>query len=175
MWNETETKSATQMSVPELKKEVWRLKGIIDRQAEKIETLEKQVSTYTNKWNEETPIEGDYSALKRAYDVLAYKYKLLRTTRSLMPVDDSDIIEQIGNYYGIKRDELMSRSRKMEIVKARNVIFYVLYESGMSLKKIGLILLKDHSTVIHGRDNYIRYSSSYPQSEVDFINGLIKR
>ena len=44
-----------------------------------------------------------------------------------------------------------SKSRKREVVKARQIIFYLAYKySGLSLKKIGEPYLKrDHSTIIH--------------------------
>ncbi len=60
------------------------------------------------------------------------------------------IINIILKHYKIKRKELVSRSRKRELVEARQVFFHFAYQRlDISLAKMGAILLRDHSTVIH--------------------------
>jgi len=61
------------------------------------------------------------------------------------------IIETVSNYYGIKSEDIISKRRNSEFVIPRQVCMYLCREmTTCSLSKIGKILEKDHSTVMHG-------------------------
>lgn len=66
-----------------------------------------------------------------------------------------EIISFVVNRTGITRDQLRSKSRKAEIVNARQGAMWLLcYFSDKTLDQIGEMFGgRDHSTVIHSRDN----------------------
>jgi chromosomal replication initiator protein len=51
--------------------------------------------------------------------------------------------------YNISYEDIMSRSRKRNIVLPRMVLMYKLYQTGFTLMEVGAIFGKDHTTVIH--------------------------
>ena len=62
-----------------------------------------------------------------------------------------DIVSIIANYYNIEESDIYDKTRRKEIVKARQVIMYILREDfNVSYPLIGQKLGgKDHTTVIH--------------------------
>lgn len=173
-WETTWDKSTTEMDAKELEKEVWRLKGVIDKRDETINTLKNQLKNFVYLTVDIDDVsKEDYQALKRAYDLISYRYKALLSVRQLNTVNQDDIIGQIVKYYGLNLNDVMRKGRKAEIVKCRNACYFVLYQNGMSLSKIGNLFLKDHSSVIHGRDQFISKLQELPLLEQEFINGLI--
>ncbi|KKP88294.1 MAG: Chromosomal replication initiator protein DnaA [Berkelbacteria bacterium GW2011_GWA2_35_9] len=62
------------------------------------------------------------------------------------------LIEIISIYYGITKDELMSKKRSHNLVLPRQICMYILRERmKMSYPKIGAVLGgKDHTTIMHG-------------------------
>ena len=62
------------------------------------------------------------------------------------------LIEIISDYFGISKDELLSRKRSQNIVTPRQISMYIMREKmDMSFPKIGAALGgKDHTTVMHG-------------------------
>lgn len=73
----------------------------------------------------------------------------LPSTDKLAP---NDIINYIVTDQGVPRNKIYLKSRKREIVFARQLICYYLRKlTPLSLKKIGLMLGgRDHTTVLHG-------------------------
>lgn len=73
----------------------------------------------------------------------------------------------------IKEEEIISRSRRRDIVDSRAICFFILYmETNMTLKRIGYEFgLKDHSTVINGKQIYHQIISQkiYPVDEINRI------
>ena len=63
----------------------------------------------------------------------------------------SDIIDRVADFYNLSTDDLLSRSRKQEIAKARQVAMYLCRElTDQSYASIGTRFGgRDHSTVIH--------------------------
>jgi len=66
-------------------------------------------------------------------------------------LDAAEIIEQVADYFRLTEDDLLSRSRKQEIAKARQIAMYLCRElTDDSYSRIGTRFGgRDHSTVIH--------------------------
>lgn len=62
------------------------------------------------------------------------------------------IISAVAKFYGLKFSDIAGNIRKKEVVKARQIVMFLLrFELGLSYEFIGQILGgKDHSTIIHG-------------------------
>ncbi len=72
------------------------------------------------------------------------------------------ITNTILRHYKISMEELRSKSRKADLVEARQVICYFLYQRlDISLAKIGAIILRDHSTVLHSVKKVQEYIETY--------------
>ncbi len=70
------------------------------------------------------------------------------------PVSSKQIIEKVAKYYNLTSKELTSKSRVANIKTARQVAIYLLCtELSLSTTKVAKeVGLKDHTTVMHGRD-----------------------
>ena len=63
------------------------------------------------------------------------------------------ICRLIADHSGIHKEQIMQKTRKREYVLARQMIYAILRNHyNLSLKHIGRMISKDHSTVIHGLD-----------------------
>jgi chromosomal replication initiator protein len=61
------------------------------------------------------------------------------------------ILEETASYFGIEREELLSKSRSRPLTTARHVSMYLMRElTGLSLIKIGEYFNRDHTTALHG-------------------------
>lgn len=68
-----------------------------------------------------------------------------------------ETVEEVGRRYlsalcGIMGCDVREKSRKHEIVWARNMAFYQLTKDGFSLNKVGRFMGFNHSTVLYGRN-----------------------
>lgn len=73
--------------------------------------------------------------------------------------DPGPILEEACGYVrslGIKvaTNEILSKSRREDVVLTRALVCYVLREKGYSFGRIGGILNKDHATIIHTLGGY---------------------
>ncbi len=75
--------------------------------------------------------------------------------RECAPVISPDrIITIVCNHLNVNVDHVKSKTRVKEYVYARHVTFYFLRKfTKLSLKTIGDMLNRDHTTVIHGLEN----------------------
>jgi chromosomal replication initiator protein len=65
-------------------------------------------------------------------------------------ITDTQIIKAVSEYFNISIEDLISHSRKKEIVEPRQIIMYLLRDiSEFSYPYIGNKMGKDHTTVIH--------------------------
>lgn len=81
----------------------------------------------------------------------AHIYRLNKDGGPCVPADK--ILEYVEGYFGVTRESLIKVSRKREIVYPRQMAMYMLaYYSFLSLKSIGVIFSKDHTTVIHAME-----------------------
>lgn len=60
------------------------------------------------------------------------------------------ILQCVCSYFAITENQIISPSRRADIVKIRHIFFYLCVEySEYSMVKIGLFLNRNHATVIH--------------------------
>jgi chromosomal replication initiator protein len=61
------------------------------------------------------------------------------------------VLLAVARYYGVKADDLKSRSRHKQIVEPRQMAMHLLREDAhLSTPEIGRLLDRDHTTVLHG-------------------------
>jgi chromosomal replication initiator protein len=67
-------------------------------------------------------------------------------------IDPQRILSEVADYFGVKVDDLLARSRKRTVSVPRQVAMYLLiHEIGLPPTQVGRLLGgRDHSTVIHG-------------------------
>jgi chromosomal replication initiator protein len=79
-----------------------------------------------------------------------------RALEDLLPqgghqVPAETIMTETADYFGLKREDLVSKSRSRPLTTARHVAMYLMRElTGLSLIKIGELFERDHSTALHG-------------------------
>ena len=80
-----------------------------------------------------------------------------RALEDLLPQTDGEIppdliMQETASYFGLTRDDLVSKSRTRPLTNARHVAMYLMREcTGLSLIKIGEWFgNRDHTTVMHG-------------------------
>jgi len=68
-------------------------------------------------------------------------------------IDATKIIEIVCRFYGVDKDEILSRKRTKNIAEARQIAMYLITEYiNIPLDSIGSIFGKDHSTVIYAKN-----------------------
>lgn len=68
-------------------------------------------------------------------------------------IDATKIIEIVCKFYGLKKEEILSRKRTKNIAEARQIAMYLITEYiNIPLDSIGSIFGKDHSTVIYAKN-----------------------
>lgn len=82
------------------------------------------------------------------------------------------------NYFRISEKDLISDSRKSQLVYARSLAFYLMREDlGLQLKEIGVLFGdRDHSTILHGYDKIKELLENDTQviSDIDYIRKKFK-
>ena len=79
-----------------------------------------------------------------------------RALEDLLPQPGAEIpavliLDETASYFGLTRDDLISKNRSRPLTTARHVAMYLLREcTGLSLIKIGELFERDHTTVLHG-------------------------
>jgi chromosomal replication initiator protein len=79
-----------------------------------------------------------------------------RALEDLLPqggqqVPAETIMTETADYFGLKREDLVSKSRSRPLTQARHMAMYLMRElTGLSLIKIGELFERDHSTALHG-------------------------
>ncbi|MGH2691847.1 MAG: chromosomal replication initiator protein DnaA [Actinomycetota bacterium] len=79
-----------------------------------------------------------------------------RALEDLLPqggqqVPAETILTETADYFGLKREDLVSKSRSRPLTTARHMAMYLMRElTGLSLIKIGELFERDHSTALHG-------------------------
>jgi hypothetical protein len=60
------------------------------------------------------------------------------------------IIKEVGEVHGLTKDQMLSDTRKREVVAARHELMYrIRHEIGMSFLEIGAYFKRDHTTIIN--------------------------
>src|SRR5918996_691276 len=79
-----------------------------------------------------------------------------RALEDLLPQGSQEIsfetiMDETAKYFGLGREDLVSKSRSRPLTTARHIAMYLLRElTGLSLIKIGELFDRDHTTVMHG-------------------------
>lgn len=103
-------------------------------------------------------LEGSLNAVvcqtklkNKALSLLDVKTLIKNNIKPKKNVDIDDVIKIISEYYNINKESIYEKNRRREVVRARQVIMYLLREDfNVSYPLIGSkIGGKDHSTVIH--------------------------
>jgi len=94
-----------------------------------------------------------YSSLMREPITLSISERALE---DLLPQPGSEIpaqviLDETAKYFGLTREDLISKNRSRPLTTARHVAMYMMREcTGLSLIKIGELFDRDHTTVLHG-------------------------
>jgi chromosomal replication initiator protein len=110
-------------------------------------------------------VEGNIRELEGSLNVIVCQYQLKKRSPTLAEVKGllknnmkpkkniaiKDVVKMVSEYYQLEESSLYEKTRKKEIVKARQMVMYVLREDfNVSYPLIGQKLGgKDHTTVIH--------------------------
>jgi len=87
--------------------------------------------------------------------------------------DPNRIIEAVCAAWRVKEEQLLSKSRKARVARARQVAGYLLRQhTALSFPAIGRILGRDHSTIIHSCELIAREMATTPRFAAA-VNGLI--
>lgn len=80
-------------------------------------------------------------------------------------------VDRIVNRFGIKRDELFSKSKKRELVDARHLLYYMCVKRPMRINYIQRYMSDNgydiqHSSIIHG----VNMTISKIQNDKDYVD-----
>jgi len=71
-------------------------------------------------------------------------------------IKPKEVIDTVADFYHLKASQLKSQTRVKEIALPRQVLMYLLrVELNLPLEKVGEILGRDHTTVMHGVDKIV--------------------
>tara|TARA_R100001463_G_C3422831_1_gene210466 strand:- start:209 stop:541 length:333 start_codon:yes stop_codon:yes gene_type:complete len=86
------------------------------------------------------------------------------------------LIDKAVAYFKLTREVLTGRSRKENIVGARQVVMWVLMEKmRFGCSEVGRLMDKDHATVLHARkkvNNLMDVEKGYKEYVYGFVNTL---
>lgn len=87
-------------------------------------------------------------------------------------IEIEKIIDNTLNTFSINKEELLSKSRKKELVNARRFLLNVLFElfkhDGMLQEDISSVIKKDRTTFIYHRNNHIADYERYKKYKQEF-------
>ncbi len=122
--------------------------------------LEKEIVEYVAE-----AIEGNIRELEGSLNSIVCQYRLKNRPLSLSEVKNllknnikpkknvaiKDVVKTVSDYYNLEESSIYEKTRRKEIVKARQIVMYILREDfNVSYPLIGQKLGgKDHTTVIH--------------------------
>ena len=93
-------------------------------------------------------------------------------------VDYEKVIKLSADFFNLATQQVLSKSRRMDIVDARrHIIYYLRIERGITFKKVGQLLNgKDHTTIIHGLTSLRNLCDTEPKKKkilkdyIDYID-----
>jgi len=91
-------------------------------------------------------------------------------------VADADawaLIDRVAGYYGFTRAQLLSHRRTAPLALARQVAMHLLRAEGLMATRVGRLLRRDHSTVLHGEARIRRLAARQPDVRYD-LNELCR-
>ncbi len=115
---------------------------------------------------------------KKVFDLSEAKILLKNTTKPKKQVSIEDVVKKIATFYNLNESIIYEKTRRKEIVRARQIIMYILREEfSISFPLIGQKLGgKDHTTVIHSCEKVRKDLENNPslQKELDDIKILFR-
>ncbi|WP_290919509.1 chromosomal replication initiator protein DnaA [Halodesulfovibrio sp.] len=128
--------------------------NVTDLLAENIHSDVRQIESCLHNLILKARILNERISMDMAWDVIGHY-----ASREVVMNMDS-IVRCVCSCFDLSYDQLNSRSRKRELVTARNTIFYLARKhTDLSLKQIGLQFNRRHSTVLKGITNLEREMS----------------
>ena len=87
-----------------------------------------------------------------------------------------DIIDAISKCLGYSREDIEGHTRRQEVVKARDLIAFLLREYGnISYSEIGRLLgNRDHTTILHAYKKIKQRIKTHPELKIQ-LEGLIQK
>jgi len=79
------------------------------------------------------------------------------------------ILQIVSEYYGINKNDILQRTRKVHIVEKRQMLHYVLREQ-YSFERIAFLTGYDHSTIIHSVKTIENYFETDKRVKQDYLN-----
>lgn len=122
--------------------ETEAMKFIIRNHSSSIRTLEGAINKI--EWNKQKNIQN----IKYTYQVVSQMFSTIsKDNKSITP---EKIIEIISKYYKLNKQDILGKSRRKDIVLARQISMWMIRNlTSLSYKEIGKLFKgKDHSTVI---------------------------
>lgn len=107
----------------------------------------------------------------------ALKESVREETEEKEDLTPETIISGVCGYYKFKKDDLLGKGKKADLVKARQICAYLMCDLlSLPLVSIGNLLGgRDHTTIMYSRDkieNLIKYNEKIAK-EVDDIKGIV--
>ncbi|MBQ3597775.1 MAG: chromosomal replication initiator protein DnaA [Clostridia bacterium] len=138
--------------------------------AENIKTNIRQIEGAIKKLKAHSFIEDRQITLDMAVSVLSEYLKTAQTQDNKV----QNIFDYICKKYSVKKEVLTSGKRNADIVYARNLCIFALRSlTDMSLKKIGSMFGKDHTTIINSISNVENKMKNEPAYERE-VNLMLK-
>ncbi len=86
------------------------------------------------------------------------------------------ILSAVCSYFQHTKDEILGKSKKAELVKARQICAYLMWDMlSMPLELLGKTLHRDHTTIIYARDKMkkLEKQSQQIRKEIDDIRNIV--
>ena len=164
MFGEVDLRPSTELTARELRNKIYKLEEENTRLQKllkkartantvlyNIQRSENYNSKQMNDFKEQVEqLSGENYHLKtKVNNLITAIYGERVLDGKVTPEQDILFVESITGKLGILR-----RSRSRGYVYARQILYYILRSRGMSLKAIGKLCKRDHSTVIHALKTY---------------------
>ena len=92
-------------------------------------------------------------------------------------VKHEELLKLVSKFTGITMEKIQGNSRLTDIVMVRHIHFYLACKyCSMTIKEIGKINNRDHSSVIHGRDRItadLKFDGKYSDMIRDYIGEIV--
>lgn len=140
----------TRLAILHLKAEALSLdiqKEVLELMAENITTNIRQLEGALRQLSARAELTEATIDIATAREFLADHVEI----RDPVRIQPEDIMDGVAEFYGLSRDELVDRSRRQELVRARHIAMYFCRGlTELSFEAIGLRFAgRDHSTVVH--------------------------
>jgi chromosomal replication initiation ATPase DnaA len=80
---------------------------------------------------------------------LAAEIYRLEAAQTVTPIRSGAILADAADLYGVGVEQVLSNSREDRVVKARQAACWLMRGFGLSFPRIGAIVGRDHTTVMH--------------------------